>query len=117
MKENVLKDKSYKFSLRIVALYKYLVNEKREYVMSKQILRSGTSIGAMIREAEFGQSMPDFISKMTIALKETNETDYWLNVFKESNYLTVAEFNNISIDCIEILKLLVTSIKTSKAKS
>ena len=87
MRENVLKDKSYTFAIHIVKLSLFLQSEKREFVLSKQVLRSGTAIGAMIREAEFGQSKADFISKMSISLKEANETEYWLNILKDTGYM------------------------------
>ena len=112
--ENVLKTKSYAFALRIVKLYKHLTGEKKEFVLSKQVLRSGTAIGALIYEAEFGQSKPDFISKMSIALKEANETSYWLNLLKDSEYLTETQFESIHEPCVELIKLLVSSIKTAK---
>ncbi len=86
MRENILKTKSYAFALRIVKLYKYL-STNREYVLSKQALRSGTAVGALVSEAEFGQSKADFVSKLSIALKEANETLYWLNLLKDSQYL------------------------------
>ncbi len=112
--ENILKIKSYSFSIRIVKLCQFLVKDKKERVLSKQILRSGTSIGAMIREAEFGQSKADFVSKMSIALKEANETDYWLSLLKDTGYLTVEQYKSISTDMNEIIKLLVSTVKTSK---
>ena len=114
MKESVLKDKSYAFAIRTVNLCRYLCDEKREFVLSKQLLRSGTAIGALIREAEFGQSRADFTSKMSIALKEANETDYWLNLLKDTGYLNEKMFTSISTDCIEIVKLLVATVKTAK---
>lgn len=116
MRENILKVKSYSFALRIVFLRKYLVSGKKEFVLSKQILRSGTAIGALVREAEFGQSKFDFISKMSIALKEASETDYWLNLLRDAKYLTKKEFDSLSIECVELLKLLVATIKTAKLK-
>ncbi|WP_368124672.1 four helix bundle protein, partial [Bacteroides faecis] len=88
MKDNVVKDKSLEFAVRIVNLYKFLVNEQKEFVMSKQILRSGTSIGANIREAEQAQSRADFINKLNIALKEANETEYWLELLIRTEYIT-----------------------------
>jgi four helix bundle protein len=112
--ESVLKDKSYAFSIRIVKLCRYLCDEKKEFVLSKQLLRSGTSIGALIREAEFGQSKADFASKMSIALKEANETDYWLNLLKDTGYLNEKMFTSISNDCRELIKLLVATVKTAK---
>ena len=87
MRESILRNKSYDFALKIVELYKSLTSEKREFILSKQLMRSGTSIGANIREAEFAQSNKDFIHKMSIALKEANETDYWLSILKDSNYI------------------------------
>ena len=112
--KNVLKEKSYNFALRIVNLYKYLNQEKKEYVLSKQILRSGTSIGAMIRESEFVHSKSDFIYKLNVALKEANETDYWLMLLKDSNYISIKMYNSIEPEIKEIIKLLVSSIKTAK---
>ena len=87
MGQSVLKDKSYMFAIRIVKLSQYLQNEKKEFVLSKQVLRSGTAIGALVREAEFGQSKADFVCKMSISLKEANETDYWLLLLKDTNYI------------------------------
>ena len=113
MKENILKTKSYSFALRIVKLYKYLCTH-REFVLSKQVLRSGTAVGALVSEAEFGQSKADFISKLSIALKEANETLYWLNLLKDSNYLEEKMFQSIKPDIEELIKLLVSSIKTAK---
>ena len=118
MKENnVLKEKSFSFALRIVKCYQYLQTEKQEYILSKQLLRSGTSIGANIREAEQAQSRIDFIHKLSIALKETNETEYWLELLNQSNYLDKNLFNSIHADCRELLKLLISIIKTSKQKN
>ena len=114
-KENILKDKSYAFSLRIIKAYKFLNKKKCEFALSNQLLRSGTAIGALISEAEYAQSTADFISKMSIALKETNETVYWLMLLKDSDYITDKMFNSIIEDCQEILKLLISSIKTSKS--
>lgn len=88
MKENIVKDKSYAFAIRVVKLYKYLIDTKKEFVLSKQFLRSGTAIGALIREAEHGESKADFIHKLSIALKEANETDYWICLLKDTDYLT-----------------------------
>ena len=116
MKNNILKDKSYSFALRIVRLYQYISNEKREYVLSKQVLRSGTAVGALIREAEFGQSKVDFISKLSIALKEANETDYWLSLLKDSGYLNDKMYHSISPEIKELIRLLVSSIKTTKER-
>jgi len=112
--DNVIKNKSYNFAIRIVELYKYLKNSKREFTLSRQILRAGTSIGANIEEAIGGQSKKDFISKLSIAYKESRETNYWLRILKDTNYITAEEFQSIIIDLNEIQKLLVTIIKTSK---
>lgn len=116
MKENIIKNKSFEFALRIVSLSQNLVNEKKEYVLSKQILRSGTAIGALIREAEHAESKADFIHKLSIALKEANETEYWLELLYRSNYIDESSFNNLSSDLKEILRLLISIIKTSKQK-
>ncbi len=91
MGKSVLKEKSYSFAIRIVKLNQFLCEERKEFILSKQILRSGTAIGALVREAEFGESKADFRSKMSIALKEANETDYWLNLLKDTGYLTEPE--------------------------
>ncbi len=114
-KRNILKEKSYLFSLRIIKLYKYL-NERNEYILSKQILRSWTSVWAMVREWEYAQSKVDFINKMSIALKEINETWYWLELLKDSNYIEKDDYKSIYNDYEEIIKLLITTIKTSKSK-
>lgn len=107
-------DKSYAFAIRIVNLYKYLINEKKEFVLAKQLLRSGTAIGALIREAEHAQSKSDFLNKMNVALKEANETNYWLMLLKDTNYLSEPEFNSLISDCSTILKLLISIVKTTK---
>jgi four helix bundle protein len=116
MKENILKDKTLLFAIRIVNLYKSLCSENKEYVLSKQVLRSGTSVGAMVREAEFGQSRLDFIHKLSIAQKEINETIYWLELLNKTNYLPNDSFESITIDAIEIIKLITSSLKTAKSK-
>lgn len=106
MKENIVRDKSFRFAIRIVNLYKFLSEEKKEYVLSKQILRSGTSIGANIREADNAESKPDFIHKMGIAQKESDETLYWLELLAETRYISNKEFESISKDAVEIIKLI-----------
>ena len=111
MKENVIMRKSLAFSVRIVNLSKYLTSNKSEYVISKQICKSGTSIGANIAEAQRAQSTADFVSKMKIALKEASETQYWLQLLLETNYLTEKEFSSIHGDLIEILKILTAICK------
>ena len=114
MKESVLKEKSYQFALRIIKLYKYLVSENKEYVLSKQILRAGTSIGANVEEANQAQSKADFIYKLSISQKEAFETDYWLRLMRDSEYLTEAQADSLLNDCRELQKLLTASIKTAK---
>lgn len=117
IKENVVKDKSFAFSVRIIRLYQYLCREKKEYVLSKQLLRSGTAVGALIREAEQAESKADFIHKLAIALKEANETDYWIDLLKATDYLEEKAFNSIKSDIVELLKLLISIIKTTKENS
>ncbi len=114
MSQSILKEKSYAFALRIVRLTRHLADEKREYVLGKQILRSGTAIGALIREAEYAESRADFVHKLHIALKEANETDYWLSLLKDSNYIEEKSWESIKKDVNELLALLVSSIKTLK---
>ena len=116
MKENVLKIKSFRFAIRIVNLYKFLCDTKKEYVLSKQVLRSGTSVGAMIREAEHSESKADFVHKMAVAQKETNETLYWLELLYETAFISKNEFESINTDAIELIKLITGSIKTAKSK-
>ena len=110
----VLEEKSYSFALRIIKAHKYLINQN-EYTLSKQLLRSGTSIGANCREATYAQSKQDFINKLSIALKETNESIYWIELLHDSNYITDDSFKSIHADGLEILKLLISIIKTSKS--
>ena len=114
MKNSIIKTKSKAFAIRIVNLFKYLQNEKKEFVMSKQILRSGTSIGANAHEAYFGQSKKDFTSKMQIALKETSETEYWIDILTETDYISENESKSILSDCQELARLLHATVKTSK---
>jgi len=113
-KENIVMNKSYAFALRIIKLYKYLIADKKEYVLSKQVLRSGTSIGALVKEAEHAQSKADFINKMNVALKEANETEYWLMLLKDSDYMDEISFSSIHSDISELIKLLASIVKTSK---
>lgn len=115
MKENIVKNKSFGFAVRIVRLYRYLCDEKREFVLSKQLLRSGTGVGAMVREAEHAETKADFKHKMAIAQKEINETLYWLELLKETEYLTSDQFESINQDAVEIIKLLTSIIKTAKS--
>ena len=116
MRAGILKDKSFRFAVRIVNLYQFLCEGKKEFVMSKQILRSGTSVGAMVREAEYAESMDDFIHKMSIAQKEINETMFWLELLKETKYILINEFDSIHTDAVEIIKMITSSIKTAKSK-
>lgn len=113
-RENPLKEKSYGFALRIVNVYKHVIRENKEYVLSKQLLRSGTSIGANIAEANQAQSRPDFISKLSIALKETVETEYWLTLLRDSEFLTIKQADSLIEDCVELKKMLTSAIKTTK---
>ena len=113
-KDNVIVDKSKAFALRIIKMYKYLCDEKKEFVLSKQVLRSGTSIGANIREGVRGQSKPDFYAKLHISLKEAEETQYWLELLYESDYLPEKEYETSYSDCEELIKLLVSIVKTQK---
>ena len=113
--ENAIEAKSFDFAIRIVKLYQYLTNEKKEFVLSKQLLRSGTSIGANVAEAERAQSQADFYAKMSIALKEANETDYWLRLLYKTDYLTENEYNSINKNINEIIALLVSITKTVKS--
>ena len=112
--QNVILEKSMEFAIRIVNLYKYLSNSKKETVMSKQLLRSGTSVGANIREAKYGQSKADFISKMSVSLKEAAETGYWLELLYRTEYLTEEEYESMRKNYEEIIKLLTSIVKNSK---
>jgi four helix bundle protein len=114
MVKSVTRDKSFCFALRIVRLYKYLIEEKKEYILSKQVLLSGTAIGALVREAEQGESKADFIHKLAIALKEAYETDYWFELLVRSEYINEQHYQSIQTDLEELLKLLTSSMKTAK---
>jgi len=116
VKENVVQEKSYAFALRIVKLYRWLCEEKKEFVLSKQILRSGTSVGANVEEAIGGQSEKDFLSKMAIAYKEIRETHYWLRLLHDSNYIDENAFKSVIADCEELTKILGSITKTMKTK-
>ena len=113
MKKSIVKEKSKVFALNVINLYKYLTIDKREYVISKQLLRSGTSIGANVSEAERAQSKADFVSKMSIALKESNETNYRLKLLNKTDYLSIAQYDSINADINELIKLLIAICKTS----
>lgn len=112
MKENLVEDKSKKFALRMVHLYKYLTEEKKEFILSKQVLRSGTSIGANLAEAQCAMSKKDFVAKIYIALKECSETQYWLGLLKDAEFITGLEFDSLYTDCNEITKILMATTKT-----
>ncbi len=117
MKKNILIEKSIDFAAKIIKLQNYLIKSKKEAIISKQILRSGTSIGANINEASYGQSKADFISKLHISLKETAETEYWLRLLVKADLLTETEANPLINDCLEIKKLLIASINTAKGNN
>ena len=112
--ENVVEDKSFRFAIKIVRLYQYLRVSKKEFVLSKQLLRSGTSIGANIAEAQQAQSRADFVSKINIALKEAAETEYWLRLLRATDFLEEHEFSSVFNDCVQVKKLLVSIVKTSR---
>jgi four helix bundle protein len=112
---NPLRDKSYKFALRTVRLYKYLTLGRREFVLSKQVLRSGTSIGANVVEATQAQSKADFTHKLSISLKEAFETQYWIELLRDSEYLSKELADSLISDCCELQKILTASVRTSKA--
>ena len=114
--DNLIENKSFGFAVRIVKLSRYLNEQKNEFVLSKQILRSGTSIGANVAEAQQAQSDADFISKMNIALKEAAETKYWIKLLEATDYLSKSETQSILTECIELEKILFSIIRTSKSK-
>ena len=113
---NAVVEKSFEFAVRIVKLCKFLRNEHKEYVLSKQLLRSGTSIGANVSEAQRGQSKADFTAKMSIALKEANETQYWLKLLHRTEYLSKIQFESLDRDVYELLSILTAICKTSRIK-
>ena len=114
---SIVKEKSYAFAIRIVKVYQYLTIRKKEFVISKQVVRSGTSIGANVHEALQGQSKKDFTAKMSIALKEASETEYWLNLLRDTGYLSEHEHKSIVNDCMEIGRMLTSIVKTSREKN
>ncbi len=114
MKDNIVVIKSRSFAIRIIRLYQYLLSDKKEFILSKQLLRSGTSIGANVKEAIQGQSKKDFTAKMQISLKEASETEYWLDLLHETDYLDDNQFISINSDCVELIKLLTSIVKQSK---
>ena len=113
--ENVIKEKSFLFAIRVVKLTKYLRESKNEYILSKQLLRCGTSIGANVAESQQAQSRPDFLSKLNIALKEATETSYWLRLLHATDYLNNEQFESIFADCKDIENLLISIVKTTKS--
>ena len=113
MADNIIETKSFNFAVRIVNLYKHLNNEKKEFILSKQLLRSGTNIGANVSEAVRGQSKADFVAKMCISLKEANETYYWIKLLHKTEYLIETQFSSLETDITEIIKLLVSICKSS----
>jgi len=115
-KDNILYNKSYLFAIRIVKLAQFLNNEKKEYILSKQIIRSGTSVGALVSESKYAQSRADFINKLMIALKEANETQYWVNLLHDTEYITHTMHESLYSDINEIISLLVAITKTIKNK-
>ena len=115
--DSAVYEKSYAFAIRVVKLYRYLQDEHREFVLSKQLLRSGTSIGALVREARFAQSRSDFIHKLSIALKEANETEYWIDLMHDTDFLNRKMYDSIKKDIDELIRLLVSIIKTTKESS
>jgi len=114
--QNLIENKSFDFAVRVIRLYKYLREEKREFILSKQVLRSGTSIGANISEGLQGISKNDFIAKFSIALQEAQETSYWLRLLKESDYLKEEEFNSLHSELIDLIKILTSILKTSRGR-
>ena len=116
MSDSIIKNKSFSFAIRIVNLYKFLIENKREYVLSKQLLRSGTAIGALVREAQNAESSADFVHKLGMAQKENDETLYWLELLFETHYLDEKEFLSIQQDANELLKMIRSAILTTKRK-
>lgn len=116
LKENIIKTKSYAFALRVIKLYKFLSIEKKEYILSKQILRSATSIGANVEEADAGQSKRDFIAKLQISLKESKETHYWLRLLRDSDFIDENQSESLITDCNEIIYILTSILKSAKEK-
>lgn len=116
MARSILRDKSYQFAVKIIRLVQDIRSETKEFTLSDQILRCGTSIGANVREAQFGQSDRDFINKMNIALKEANESDYWLNLLRDTDYIRIEKSKSYIAECNELIAMLVATIKTMKNK-
>lgn len=113
MKKNVIKEKTYAFAIKVVRVCRDIQTNQKEYVLSRQLLKSGTASGALVREAEQAESRKDFIHKMAIALKEASETEYWLNILRDTDYINPDQFADLNNDCIEIIKILTSIVKTS----
>lgn len=113
-KDSLLNSKSFSFALRIIDMVKYIRKSESEFILSKQIIRSGTAIGALVRESEFAQSKSDFVNKLSVALKEANETDYWLSLLNKSGYIDDRQYSSMKKDCGELMAILIASIKTAK---
>jgi four helix bundle protein len=116
MKDSILRQKSYDFALNVIKVSRAIVSDKKEFLLSKQLQKSGTAIGALVREAEFAQSKPDFISKLSIALKESNETNYWISLLKDSELITQNIYEELYNKNQELIRMLVSSIKTAKSR-
>jgi four helix bundle protein len=114
MKDGVLRRKTYEFALKVIRVYKQIITDHREYQLSKQFLKFGTSPGALVRKIEYAQSRADFISKLSIALKESNETDYWISLLRDSGFISLQTADDLLPDNTEITKMLISSINTSK---
>ena len=114
-RESILKSKSFDFAIRVINLYEYLKKRHSEYIVSQQILRAGTSVGALVREAEFAESRKDFMHKLSIGLKEANESVYWLQLLYATEFINKKMFDSMIIDATELLKMLIASVKTTKA--
>ena len=115
--ENIIKEKSFLFAVKIVHIYKYLKETKKEYILSKQLLRSGTAIGAMVRESEYAVSKADFIHKLSISLKESNESVYWLELLKVTGFITNEKYKECEKQCIELIKILTSIINSTKSNN
>ncbi len=114
MENNIIGEKCYSFAVRIVKLYKYLNDKNRIPPLANQIVRSGTAIGALMSEASYAQSKADFLNKTHVALKEANETLYWIKILHETGYISEKQFNSLKVDCDELLRLLISTVKTTK---
>ncbi|WP_420581747.1 four helix bundle protein [Reichenbachiella sp.] len=115
MSKNILKEKSYDFALSIIKEVLVIKDRHKEFDLSRQLIRSGTAVGALVREAEFGQTKKDFIHKLSISLKEANETDYWLSLLKDAGLMEMSSYKELSPKCEELLKMLIASIKTARS--